>query len=80
MRSEYSTRQKREIHGFLQQHGLENFTPEEKEKITDVVWERLKDGSPHLSHIKVSINNALMQNFGNEKTKVIFGVIRPLIK
>ncbi len=59
---------------------LENFTPEEKATITDVVWERLKDGSPHLAHIKVGINNALMQQFGNEKTKVIFGVIRPLIK
>lgn len=59
---------------------LENFTPEEKQTITDVVWERLKDGSPHLAHIKVGINNALMQQFGNEKTKVIFGVIRPLIK
>ena len=57
-----------------------DLTDEEKEKVTDLVWARLKDGSPHLSHIKVGINNDLVQRFGGEKTKLIFNVIRPLIK
>lgn len=57
-----------------------DLTEDEKRKITDLVWARLKDGSPHLAHIKVGINNDLVQRFGGEKTKVIFNVIRPLIK
>ena len=57
-----------------------DMTDEEKAKITEVVWRRLKSGSPHLAHIKVGINNDLLHNFGGEKTKVIFNVIRPLIK
>ena len=57
-----------------------DLTDEEKETVTEVVWRRLKTGSPHLAHIKVGINNDLLHNFGGEKTKVIFNVIRPLIK
>ena len=53
---------------------------EDKEQVTDLVWNRLKDGSPHLAHIKVGINNELVQRFGGETTKAIFNVIRPLIK
>lgn len=59
--------------------GLE-LSEEDKEEITELVWNRLKDGSPHLAHIKVGINNDLVQRFGGEKTKVIFNLIRPLIK
>ena len=40
MRSEYSTRQKREIHGFLQQHGLENFT------LDEIVFRLQDQGTP----------------------------------
>ena len=57
-----------------------DLTDEEKENVTELIWNRLKVGSPHLSHIKVGINNDLVQRFGGEKTKVIFNVIRPLIK
>lgn len=60
--------------------GALDLTDDEKQKITDLVWARLKDGSPHLAHIKVGINNDLVQRFGGEKTKTIFNVIRPLIK
>lgn len=57
-----------------------DLSEEDKQKVTDLVWARLKDGSPHLAHIKVGINNDLLHCFGGEKTKAIFSLIRPLIK
>ncbi len=57
-----------------------DLSDEEKQKVTDLVWARLKDGSPHLAHVKVGINNDLLHCFGGEKTKAIFNLIRPLIK
>lgn len=59
---------------------LEVLDDAEKQDAADVVWRHLKTGSPHLSHIKVGINNDLLSHFGSEKTKVIFNAIRPLIK
>ena len=59
---------------------LEGLDDAEKQDAADVIWRHLMTGSPHLSHIKVGINNDLLSHFGNEKTKVIFNAIRPLIK
>ncbi len=59
---------------------LEVLDDSEKQDAADVIWRHLKTGSPHLSHIKVGINNDLLSHFGSEKTKVIFNAIRPLIK
>ncbi|MBQ9696748.1 MAG: hypothetical protein IJV58_10050 [Oscillospiraceae bacterium] len=53
---------------------------EDKEQAAELVWKHLKTGSPHLSHIKVSINNELVQQLGGDKTKVIYDAIRPLMK
>ena len=53
---------------------------EDKTQAADLVWKHLRTGSPHLSHIKVSINNELVAQLGGEKTKIIWGAIRPLIK
>ncbi|MEE5992951.1 MAG: PIN domain-containing protein [Oscillospiraceae bacterium] len=52
----------------------------EKTQASDLVWKHMKTGSPHLSHIKVGINNDLVHALGGEKTKAVFNAIRPLMK
>lgn len=59
---------------------LQDLEVSEKERSVQIVWKQLKAGSRSLSDTKVAINNDLMQYFGSEKTKIIYGAIKPLIK
>lgn len=59
---------------------LEQLSEEEKALVTDIVWERVRAGSPQIGHIRVTINNALMRQFGNERTKEIFNALRVIIR
>lgn len=61
-------------------NAIEGLSVEDKQKAAEVAWKHLKTGSPDVAGTKVAINNDLMQYFGSDKTKVIYGVIRPLIK
>lgn len=60
--------------------GLDGITSDEQEQAVQIVWKHLKIASPKLSETKVAVNNDLLQYFGSDKTKVIYGAIKPLIK
>ncbi len=55
-------------------------TDEEKRQAAEIVRKHLKIGAPQLSRLKVNINNELVHTFGVEKTKLIYAVVKPLIK
>jgi len=59
---------------------VEGVSEEEKLQAAELIRHQLKVGAPQLSKLKVNINNLLIHEFGTEKTKLIYAVIKPLIK
>ncbi|MBR0485265.1 MAG: hypothetical protein IJJ69_10885 [Oscillospiraceae bacterium] len=53
---------------------------EEKNEAVEIVRKHIKVGAPQLSQLKININNELIHAFGTEKTKLIYYVVKPLIK
>lgn len=53
---------------------------EEKAEAAEIVRKHIKVGAPQLSQLKININNELIHAFGTEKTKLIYYVVKPLIK
>ena len=53
---------------------------DEKSEAAEIVRKHIKVGAPQLSQLKININNELIHAFGTEKTKLIYYVVKPLIK
>ena len=55
-------------------------TETEKNTAADIVRKNIRVGASQLPQLKININNELIHTFGTEKTKMIYYVIKPLIK